>query len=68
MPSLYFTKFTDWDKHVLTEEWFNNANQPDRLNVKPIGAYQIRDFAESEFNRIMTLPFNQVLDQYFPNI
>lgn len=68
MPTLYFTKFADGDKHVLTEQWFNNANSPEMLATKPIWAFQLRDFTESEFEKIMGIPFKQVLDQYFPNI
>lgn len=66
--TLYFTKFENWEKQVLTEIWWAHANEPEVLKVRPIAAYQIRDFTLAEFQKIMDIPFSTVLSTYFPNI
>lgn len=68
MATLYFTKFADGEKQILTQQWFESANDVERIKVKPIWVYQLRDFSVSEFERIMNIPFKDALDQYFPNI
>ncbi len=66
--TLYFTKFSDWDKQVLTEIGWSHANEPEVLKIRPIDVYQIKNFTYEEYMRIMEIPFKQVLDSYFPNI
>lgn len=66
--SLYFTKFSNWDKQILTEFGWDQANNPDILKINPISAYQIKDFVSDEYQKIMSIPYAQAIDSYFPNI
>lgn len=66
--TLYFTKFSNWDKQVLTEIGWSHANEPEVLKTRPIAAYQLKDYTNEEYMRIMEIPFKKVLDSYFPNI
>lgn len=66
--TLYFTKFSNWEKHILTQIGWEHANEPEVLKIRPIDAYQIKDYTNEEYMRIMEIPFKQVLDSYFPNI
>lgn len=65
---LYFTKFENWEKQILTEIGWWHVNEPEALKVRPIAAYQLRDFTLAEFQKIMDIPFQEAIDIYFPNI
>lgn len=66
--TLYFTKFSNWEKHILTQIGWEHANEPEVLKIRPIDAYQIKDFVYEEYQKIMDIPYRQVVDAYFPNI
>lgn len=66
--TLYFTKFENGEKQILTQIWWEHANEPEVLKVRPIAAFQLRDFTLAEFQKIMDIPFKAAIDTYFPNI
>jgi len=66
--TLYFTKFENWEKQILTQIGWEHANEPEVLKVRPIAAFQLRDFTLAEFQKIMDIPFKTAIDTYFPNI
>lgn len=68
MPLLYFSKMTNWEKHILTEEWFENCSKLEHTELPSVACYSIKDFTVSEFEKIMTMPFERALQLYFPNI
>jgi len=68
MPLLYFSRMTNWEKHILTEEWFQNSTKPEYKDLPSVACYSIKDFTVSEFEKIMTIPFERALHIYFPNI
>ena len=65
---LYFTRFSNWEKHILTQKGWTEANKPESVSLRPIDAYQVRNFTVCEFQRIMEMPFKKAIDVYFPNI
>lgn len=66
--TLYFTKFENGEKQILTEIGWGHANEPEVLKVRPIAAFQLRDFTLAEFQQILNIPFSKAIDTYFPNI